>query len=248
MSTDIKKGRSPNYPRNTLQDAIEMVRTLHSKAGRANIKPEVAIGPLGYTTMNGAALGALSTLTAYGLVDRERGGSLTISDLALRLLYPKTPEQAEESIREAALSPFAFSIIHSEGYHDCSEGVLANHLTQDGFTAEGAKKAASIYKQNAAFAKLDASTIVAPNETHTDIDPATPSPPWPASPPKPVVTDTPTTPLPRLQSELPIPLDGGQIARVPFPMSEDTFDLLIGTLQLWKKRIVKADRLPESEK
>lgn len=33
----------------------------------------------------------------------------------------------------------------------------------------------------------------------------------------------------------------GRVARIPFPMSEDDFELLIGTLNLWKKKIVNSD-------
>ena len=40
--------------------------------------------------------------------------------------------------------------------------------------------------------------------------------------------------------ELPVPLDNGLVARVPYPMSEEDFSLLLDTLQLWKKRLVRA--------
>ena len=39
--------------------------------------------------------------------------------------------------------------------------------------------------------------------------------------------------------ELPVPLDNDLVARVPYPMTEEDFDLLIDTLQLWKKRLVQ---------
>ena len=42
--------------------------------------------------------------------------------------------------------------------------------------------------------------------------------------------------LPR--RELPVPLDNGLVASVPYPMTEEDFALLIDTLQLWKKRLV----------
>ncbi len=41
------------------------------------------------------------------------------------------------------------------------------------------------------------------------------------------------------RKELPVPLDHDLVARVPYPMSEEDFELLIGTLQLWKKRLVQ---------
>jgi hypothetical protein len=40
--------------------------------------------------------------------------------------------------------------------------------------------------------------------------------------------------------ELPVPLDNDLVARVPYPMSEEDFTLLIETLQLWKKRLIRA--------
>ena len=40
--------------------------------------------------------------------------------------------------------------------------------------------------------------------------------------------------------ELPVPLDNGLVARVPYPMSEEDFSLLLDTLQLWKKRLVRS--------
>ena len=41
------------------------------------------------------------------------------------------------------------------------------------------------------------------------------------------------------RKELPVPLDGDRVALVPYPMTEEDFTLLIATLQLWKKRLVR---------
>ena len=60
-------------------------------------------------------------------------------------------------------------------------------------------------------------------------------PPAPA-PPEPAEAGGPWS-LPR--RELPVPLDNGLVASVPYPMTEEDFELLIGTLQLWKKRLVQ---------
>jgi hypothetical protein len=43
-----------------------------------------------------------------------------------------------------------------------------------------------------------------------------------------------------IENELPILVGNNRVARIPFPMSEEDFDLLLETLQLWKRRIVKA--------
>lgn len=39
--------------------------------------------------------------------------------------------------------------------------------------------------------------------------------------------------------ELPIPLEAGLTARIPYPLSEDDYKILIETLELWKRRIVR---------
>ena len=164
MSDHIKKGRSPSAPKTTLVEAIESVGKLHAKAGRSNIKPEVAIIPLGYTSMNGAAVTALATLKQYGLIDREHGGNLAVSDLAVKLLHSKGEEQTEDARRTAALKPPIFAALY-DGYHDCSAEVLASHLIQDhDFTADSAKLVASIYRENAEFANLNETRILPSNQ------------------------------------------------------------------------------------
>ncbi len=59
----------------------------------------------------------------------------------------------------------------------------------------------------------------------------------------PLVRPARTEPAPwsMARKELPVPLDNDLVARVPYPMSEEDFELLIGTLQLWKKRLVQPD-------
>lgn len=46
--------------------------------------------------------------------------------------------------------------------------------------------------------------------------------------------------------ELPILVGPGKVARIPFPMSEEDFDLFVGTLQLWKKKLVRKTEAPAS--
>lgn len=60
-----------------------------------------------------------------------------------------------------------------------------------------------------------------------------------AASPTPAVNDDPTWPAELAQQrELVVPLDNDLVVRVPYPMSEDDFDLLIETLHLWKRRLV----------
>ncbi len=239
MTESFKKERSPSCPKLPLSDALDLVRKLHAKAGRATIRPEVAIGPLGYSSLNGAALGTIAALTQYGLIERQRGSGLSVSPLALKLIHPLNDEQEKTARREAALNPRVFAEIYQGGYHDCSEDVLANHLIQNGFTPDGAKRAATVYRENSEYAALTSSEQHQPSSANG----RAPSE-IPASTGQPVTVDSIRNAAPS-DTELPVPLDDGRIAHIPFPMSDDTFQLLIETLQLWKRRLVQETLEPD---
>jgi hypothetical protein len=160
MSVTTKRDRDPNCPKATLADAIEQMKRLYSKAGKAQIAAEVAVTALGYAGMNGAALTSLGTLNQYGLIDRERGSGVSVSPLAIKLIHPLNSEQERESRREAALKPRVFSDILTDGLGECAEDVLANHLIQNGFSPDGAKRAAFVFKANSEFANLGGGGMV----------------------------------------------------------------------------------------
>lgn len=164
MSDEIKKDRSPNYPKLPLEQAVALTTQLYGKIGKAKVKPQVAIGPLGYTGLHGASLTTLGAVSAYGLLERERGESVSVSALAIKLIHPTDDVQGLEAKRMAALRPKVFAELFSGGYHLMQEEVLSNHLIQQGFTPDGAKKAASVFKANVLFAKLDEPGIVNPND------------------------------------------------------------------------------------
>lgn len=246
MEAKQSRGRSPNYPRTALKDAVETVRSLHKKSGRASIAPLTAVTALGYKGMNGAALGAISTLSAYGLISRERGGNLTISELALKILFPPPSVNQEDALKQAALLPPVFASLHAGGFADCDVDVIKNHLVHQEFTAEGAEKASVIFKANCEFAKIRTGDIV-DSETSEQANQVPPPPAFPfvmtlpQNTPKPQITPASQGATP---NELPIPLEDGRVAKVPFPMTEESFDLLLGTLQLWKKRLVRTVEPP----
>lgn len=160
MTNEIRKLRSPGSPKSTLEDAISMARKLLGKLGKAAVKREVAAGSLGYGGMNGAALTALATLNHYGLTEGEHGGALRLSTLAVKLIHPLNEKQMEESLREAALHPTIFAELYEGGYGSCDEETLCNHLIQKDFTQEGAKKAASVFKENLLFARLPSGGMI----------------------------------------------------------------------------------------
>ena len=168
MNEEIKKDRSRNYPRMSLSAALELAKQLYEKAGKAKISPIVAVGALGYNGLNGAALGTLGGISQYGLIDRERGKSVSISPLAIKLIHPLNSEQETAAKRESALLPQVFRELYDGGFHKCDEALIVNHLIQNDFTHDGAKKAAMVFKENVSISKLDDDSIIESDKSETE--------------------------------------------------------------------------------
>src|SRR5213079_339558 len=109
----------------------------------------------------------------------------------------------------------------------------------NGFTRDGAKRAATVYRENSEYAGLTSSEQHQPSVSNG----RAPSE-IPASTGRPQTVDSIRNAAPS-DTELPVPLDDGRIARIPFPMSDDTFQLLIETLELWKRRLVQETLEPD---
>jgi len=159
MNEDAKRDRSPNFPKLSLEAAIELAKKLYGEIGKAKVKREVAIGALGYSGISGASLTTLGALNQYGLIDQDRGAGISISPMAISLLHPLNERQEQEARITSALTPKVFNVLYTEGFHHASESTLANNLIQSGFTPDGAKKAASVYLANISFANLNNQSI-----------------------------------------------------------------------------------------
>jgi hypothetical protein len=164
MSDEIKKERSRNCPSISLSAAIECAKKLHQKAGKAKVRAEVAAGALGYAGLNGAALTTLGALNQYGLVDREKGSMIGVSQAAIRIIHPLNKEQEVQTLQELALNPSVFKELFDGGFQSGAEDLIANHLIQNGFTPQKAKKSASVFKENVVIAKLENGSIIKSNE------------------------------------------------------------------------------------
>jgi hypothetical protein len=168
MSEEIKRERSRNCPNISLADAIGLAKKLYEKAGKAKIKAEVAVNALGYAGLNGAALTTLGALSQYGLVDREKGGIVLVSPSAIRLIHPLNKEQEIQTLRELALKPQVFLELFEGGFQNGTDDLIANHMIQNGFTPEKAKKSSVVFKANIDLANLKESGIKLPSDASND--------------------------------------------------------------------------------
>lgn len=154
------KSRSPAYPAINLETAIQRARQLYDKERHHPTPVATVVSHWGYTSLNGAALGAVAALKKYGLLDEEGAGEdrkASLSRLADDILMHPDGAKRAEATQEAALRP----AIHREMWDKYhlelpSDQSLLWELTRDrGFTERGAAEFIRTYKATIAYAKLE---------------------------------------------------------------------------------------------
>ena len=217
--------RSPRFPSETLVDAIGRLEKFMTELGRGIAPAEAAAKAIGFGGLSGASRAALASLSYYGFLDKQ-GQGYRLSDLALRVIRPLNDSDKLLALREAHLSPKLFSEIEKE-HSECSEKALANLLQHKEFTEEGAKRAAWVFKDNVKFLESSGYIDTKPKGSFSSAASGKHERPF-----------TPNHSTEIMPKELSIPLGENLVASIPFPMSEEDFKLLIGTLNLWKNKLV----------
>jgi hypothetical protein len=231
--------RSPNYPAISLADAVSLTQKLWEREKKTVVPPLEAAKTWGYSIMSGPARTKLSALRKYGLVN-DIGDGVQVSQLAMRILHqPVGNRDRQDATQEAALKPELFDQVYKT-HKDSSDATLCSYLVvSKNFTEEGSKVFAKSFRETISFADLTGDVTVPQHEE--DRLKEVPLAKGTNSSGVPI-----TAQMTRVSANsLPIPV-GDNVALVPFPMSEEDFDLFIGTLQLWKKKLIKAADLTKS--
>jgi hypothetical protein len=107
--------RSRNYPAFGLPEALDKIRRLYDRDGRAAIHADAAVQAWGYSTLNGASLRTLGAVKQYGLLDSPATKTVKLSHDALTILLEEedSPERREALLR-AANSPAMFQEIREQ--------------------------------------------------------------------------------------------------------------------------------------
>lgn len=233
QASKVTQERSPRFPSDTLRQAVENIQKVFAGLGRSAAPAEAIAKALDYTGLNGTSRMTLAALSYYGLLLRE-GNNHKVSELALRIIRPVSEADKVAAIKQAALEPALFQQVQQE-HPDCTEELLATLLLHKGFTEEGSRRAAKVFRDNVEFLAQFGS--VSAQEK--------PASPPPAAAPAGNLETSRTVITPQVAAnELPVPIGDNLIARIPFPMSEEDFELFIGTLNLWRKKLVRKSEPP----
>jgi hypothetical protein len=142
----MAKVRSPNYPAIPLGPALDAVRPALRNENRNKMSRAVLARHLGYTSLNGRALGKIGAVRAYGLLEGS-GDELRISDDALTALTaPADSPDRQAALARLAQKPSLFQELRKD-FPDTlpSEANLEYSLVKRGFTQMAAEKAAKSF-------------------------------------------------------------------------------------------------------
>lgn len=250
MTDEPKKDRSPNYPKLPLEQAVEVVRQFHKRVGKSKMKREAVAGALGYSGLSGASLTTIGALNQYGLIVSDESGLVSITPLAVNILHPTDERQEQEAKMTAALTPKVFNILYTEGFHHATEQTISNNLIQNGFTPDGASRAASVYLQNISFTHLNDDGIRGPSDSKKDdVKARIESGKMQFSPVvrKMLESDIPPSvqTTKRVLAKYSIPI-GSNEATLEFTgssLSEEDFDALIEYIEIFKRQLKRRQEL-----
>jgi len=100
-----KRHRSPNYPYVGLRQAVERVRKLYEKDGKAGAPPEIAAVHIGFGKPHGEAMSVLAALKKFGLVS-ESNGRLAPTQRALEIINLSEADiRRRQAIQDAVMEP-----------------------------------------------------------------------------------------------------------------------------------------------
>lgn len=146
----MAKHRSPNYPQVPLAEACERARKVYKSEHTHTAAREVVAKSLGYSSMNGAALAAVSTLRQYGLLESADEG-LRVSDDAVSIFELADGDtERSAALRRLAFNPPLFSELNEKfGGKLPSDVHLRHHLIKEKrFLPNAADQVIRVYRAN----------------------------------------------------------------------------------------------------
>src|SRR6266571_2802065 len=171
----MAKARSPQYPAISLKEAVEKVGEIYKNDYQNPISREVAGAHMGYKSLHGNALGVLSALVKYGLLE-GRSDNTRVSDWAVRILAHK-PGASErvETIKLAAARPKLFAELDTRflGGKASDQNIRSYLLTQK-YIPTAADAAIRAYRETKQLVEAESGGYIESQNQEAPMPPASP--------------------------------------------------------------------------
>lgn len=163
-----ERHRSPNYPAVGLKEAVERVRGLSEKAGKAGAPANIAAKFIGFGSAHGAAMSVLAALKKFGLVEESNGRLIPTQRATEIINLPETDPRRKKAIQEAALTPAIYREL-VESYREtglpADEVLEAELVTYKAFNPKAVSGFVKDFKETLDFAGINVSDALESLET-----------------------------------------------------------------------------------
>lgn len=172
--------RSPNYPSISLTDAIGRVGQLFERERQHWATKEVAIKGMGYGSINGASLSAISAAEKYGLVERDKKNNYRVTPRAIAILHPHSQDEKLDALADAIRAPALFSELLKEFEFPLpSDDNLRAYLVRRGFSEVSLPSVIQAFRDTMALVSPESASPTSadaskPTETERKMRPNTP--------------------------------------------------------------------------
>ncbi|WP_216725668.1 hypothetical protein [Thiorhodococcus drewsii] len=223
--------RSPNYPQQPLNWAVETGLKLLDKEGVHAVPPDVVAANLGYKDANnGSAARVLANLKAFGIIQKAPGGKLVVSkDVQRFKLHPADADRAA-LIHQWLNKPLLFSKLLEkyDGNLPSDRALVFELVDEHGFLESAAQSAIEVFRASLKYAEQFSAGVTndvaqedAVEDEHQEIEVAVAAPPKRSSVPAPVHVGSTSHSVPvaavREGVRYPIRLAGGRMAWIEVP-------------------------------
>jgi hypothetical protein len=152
----MARDRSPNYPAISLPEAISRAEMCRSQIGLASALRPVIAKALGYGSLNGSALSALSAMLKYGLLEKH-GLSCKISSRAISILNPTHQREKAQAIWDAATTPNLFvDLMDTFPGIVPEESAITGYLSRRGFANAALNNVSQAFRETFALVLAEA--------------------------------------------------------------------------------------------
>ncbi len=128
------KPRSPNYPGCSLQKALDYARKIYDQNHLHKAPREVVAKAMGYGTLNGGSLTAISALKKFGLLDEDGEGLKITADALTALVEPASSPDRARVLVKLATKPELFAEMQAAFPGPVpSDEILRSWLLRKGF-------------------------------------------------------------------------------------------------------------------
>lgn len=136
-----KRHRSPNYPAVGLREAVERLRNLYAKDGKAGAPAQLAAVHIGFGKAHGQAMSVLAALKKFGLIV-ESSGRFVPTQRGLEIVnLPNDDARRQKAIQEAVLEPSIYRELiekHRESGWPADDVLASELVTYKNFNPKSA--------------------------------------------------------------------------------------------------------------